>query len=88
MVILMNKKEFIKELSNKLDYSEEQCIIINSILEDNFFISKKSKDKIIDELIEKLNVDYEKAEVIYNTCVEIATKSIKEKLRHPFRKKD
>ena len=48
MVMKMNKKEFIKALSEKMNYSEEKCLVINEILESNFFISKKSKDKIMD----------------------------------------
>ena len=41
MVMNLNKTEFINELSNTLSYSEDKCLIINEILEDNFFLSKK-----------------------------------------------
>ncbi len=44
----MNKKEFIDELSKRLSYPKEKCIMINDILESNFFISKKNKDKVIE----------------------------------------
>ncbi len=43
----MNKKEFISELSKRLSYPKEKCFTINDILESNFFVSKKNKDKII-----------------------------------------
>ena len=33
MVMKLNKTEFIKELENKLYYSEEKCIMINEVLE-------------------------------------------------------
>ena len=39
-------EEFIKCLSCKLNYSIERATKINEILENNFFISKKSKDPI------------------------------------------
>ena len=84
----MNKKEFIKALSKKINYSEEQCIMINEILESNFFISKKSKNKIIEELITKMSIDSEEAEKIYKSAMEIFTTEIKNKLKHPFRSID
>lgn len=88
MVMKMNNKEFIRELENKLSYSKDKCIIINQILESNFFISKKNKDKIIEEFILKLNVNYEEAINIYNTSVNIINNEIKNKLKHPFKSKD
>lgn len=88
MVMKMNNKEFIRELENKLSYSEEKCTTINQILESNFFISKKNKDKIIEEFILKLNVNYEEAINIYNTSVNIINNEIKNKLKHPFKSKD
>lgn len=63
----MNKKEFIKELSLRTGYTEEQCIIINDILEKNFFISKKNKDKIISEIVLKLKGNIGVATSIYET---------------------
>ena len=84
----MNKTEFIKKLSEKTNYSIEDCTIINSILEDNFIISKKSKDKIIDSLMKDLNIDYNEADNIYNISAELITKEIKNKLNHPFKGKD
>lgn len=88
MVNLMNKTEFIKELSDRLSYNEEECTIINSILEDNFFISKKNKDKIISEIVIKLNIDIEEATRIYDIAKKIMNEQIKNKLKHPFKNKD
>ena len=42
MTMEMNKKYFINELKKKLNYTEEQAIIINDILEDTFFIGKSN----------------------------------------------
>lgn len=83
----MNKREFIKELAKVLNYSEDKCIIINDVLESNFFISKKSKSKIIEELILKLNVCDDEALRIYDISVSIVRREIKDKLKHPFRGK-
>ena len=52
----MNKSQFINELSKKTNYSIEDCTRINSILEDNFIISRKSKDKIVSSLMSEFNI--------------------------------
>lgn len=84
----MNKSEFIDELASELSYSKEKCNIINNVLEDNFFISKKSKDIIISSLIDKLSISKEEAAHIYDVSVSIINKEIKSKLKHPFKSKD
>lgn len=84
----MNKKEFIKELSELTNLDEEKCTKINEILESHLIIGKKGKEQIITELIEKLGLDKEKANNIYNTCMDILSKEIKEKITHPFKDLD
>lgn len=84
----MNKTGFINELSKQLLLTEEKCIVINDILEKNFFISKKSKPKIIDELMNKLNINNDEAVNIYNVSVKIFNSELKNKFHHPFGKKD
>ena len=88
MVMKMNKTSFINELSEKLGYSIEECTKINEVIENNFIISRKSKDKIISELGNVLNIDEIKAEEIYNTSVEIITKSKKNRIKHPFKSQE
>lgn len=88
MVISMNKTEFIKELSDRLSYNEEECTIINNILEENFFISKKNKDKIISEIVLKLDIDIDEATRIYELSKKIINENIKDKMKHPFKGKD
>lgn len=88
MVMKMNKTEFIQKLSENLSYSKEKCTTINNILENNFFISKKNKDKIVSEFIQELNVDEREANNIYNTATKIINDEIKNKLKHPFRSKN
>ena len=83
----MNKHEFIEELSKQTNLDINTCTIINSIFEDNFFISKSSKDKIIEELVNTLNIDNEEANEIYTKGKEIFNKEIKNKIFHPFKKR-
>lgn len=88
MVMKMNKEKFVEKLSKELNYSLKQCTLINEILENNFIISRKSKDAIINELISQLDVDINEADNIYNASVSIITSEIKEKLKHPFKSQD
>jgi hypothetical protein len=84
----MNKSDVIKELSKRTGYSEEKCITINSIVEDIFIVGKKNKEKMIDEIKEKLDVDKQKANNIYETFMDIIGTGIKDKLKHPFKSND
>ena len=84
MVIIMNKNDFINELSKITNYKESDCIIINDILEQNFFISKKNKDKIISEMVLQLNVNIDEATNINNVSKIIINNQIKGKIKHPF----
>ena len=88
MVMKMNKTEFIKELSRVTGYSIDECNIINAVLENNFFISKKSKDKIINELMSKLQINETEATSIYEKAKMIFNNEIKNKLKHPFKSQD
>lgn len=84
----MNKAGFINELSKQLSLSVEKYAVINDILEGNFFISKKSKPKIVDELIRRLDISSDSAENIYDVSVRVLNSEIKNKLHHPFGRKD
>ena len=88
MVMKVNKTEFIEELQNRLNYGEEKCIIINNILEDNFLIGKKNKEIMINGFIAKLDITDIEANNIYETAMNILSKGIKDKLKHPFRSRD
>lgn len=82
----MNKKGFIKEITEKLQCDEERSIAIESIVEDHFIIGKNNKEKVIADLMEKLGMDREEADKTYNTVSEIMAKALKDKIIHPFRK--
>ncbi len=87
-VMFMNKSEFIKKLGKLTNLEEEKCIKINEILESHMIIGKKGKEQIICDLMEKLKFDKEKANNIYNICMEIIGKGLKEKIIHPFKDLD
>lgn len=76
MVMKMNKSEFIKRLKEKTNYSEDICISINDILENNFIIGIKNKQKIINDLISKSFTEDE-AENIYDISMNIIISEIK-----------
>lgn len=78
----MNKSEFIKELQSKADYSEEQCNIINSVLENHFIFRKKNKPKVVAELSERLGVDETEADNIFELSMSIIKAEIKHATRH------
>lgn len=83
----MNKKEFIKALQTKTNYDEEKCILINNIIEKHFLIGKKNKEKIVNEIKEKLNISSNEVDEIYNISMEIITKELKGVIKHPFKSK-
>lgn len=88
MVMVMNKTEFLNELSKQTNLTEKEALLVNDILEKNFFISKKNKDKIISELVIKLDISLNKATEIYNISKKIVSDEIMNKLKHPFKDQD
>ena len=84
----INKKSFINELQDNTNLSYEECLIVNDILENNFIFNKKKKDKVINELILKLNISNDRANEIYNEIMQFISSKIKEKIKHPFKSYD
>lgn len=84
----MDKKEFIEKLSKQTNYDERKCNLINSIIEDTFIIGKKSKEKMIVEFKEKLKIEEQEANKVYEIVMQIIGTGIKDKLRHPFKNQD
>lgn len=72
----MNKAEVVKKLMEKTEYSEEKCVILNDILENHFIVGKNNKEKIVNDIIEKLDVTYEQADELYNVCMELVVKGV------------
>ena len=86
MVKKMNKQEFINELQSRVELSKDECIIINEILEKHFILG--SKNKVVRDLKESLNIEEIKADEIYNISMEIISSSLKQKLKNPFKSID
>lgn len=84
----MNKTEFIRILSSKTSLSLENSELVNKILEDNFFISKKNKDKIVSEIVVNLGISENEAINIYETAKSIFNEEIRKKLKHPFKNRE
>lgn len=82
----MNKNELIKALSSKIGYSVEDTTRINDVLEENFIIGKKNKEKIISRLMEVIKIDEVEANRIYNSFAELLKDGLIDKLKHPFGK--
>lgn len=75
----MNREKFIERLSNQADLTKEKAILVNDILENNFFISKRYKDKIISEIVLSLNININEATNIYEIAKDIISSEIKNK---------
>ncbi len=82
----MNKAGFIKKLEEKLGYDEGKCTIISSVIDDHFIIGVNNKEKIKADLMEKLGIDEEEADKIYNLVSETIAGGLKDKILHPFKK--
>lgn len=81
----MNKEIFIKKLSELSGYDIEKCTIVNDVLESHLIIGKKGQEKIINDFETKLGITEEEANSLYNMCVTLLNKELKNKIRHPFK---
>lgn len=68
-----NMKEKLKELTSK---SDEEVTIIEEILNEHFIIGRNNKEKIVADFKEKLSLNDEEADTLYNQCAEIIVKGI------------
>jgi len=66
-------REKLKEVTKR---SDEECNIINDVLNNHFIIGHNNKKKIIDDFVEKLDISVSAADKLYNTCSEIIVKGI------------
>lgn len=84
----MNKSGFIEELKNRTKLNDEDCVLVNDIIENNFIIGKNNKEIIVNEIKEKLSIDIVEAEKVYEITKDILLEEIKNKIKHPFKSKD
>lgn len=80
----MHKTEFITELTNKANITEEQAIQVNDIVESHPIIGRNAKLAVISDISEKLGVDVQTAENISDAASSLIAGAIKDKLLHPF----
>ena len=83
-----NKTALLVELKERLNCSENDCVIINNIVEETSLFGKKNKAKMINGFMDKLNVSEERADQIYNTFMDIFKSRVKWKICHPFKSYD
>lgn len=83
----MNKANFVEKLNKETGYDKEKCMIVNEVIESHFIIGKNNKAKILNDFKDKLNIDKEEAENVYNKCISILGNTFKTKIRHPFKSK-
>ena len=74
---MLNSNILLEEIGKKADLNKEECILVMKALNDNFFISKRNKKATINGIINNIKCDFETATLIYNTCVDIIRKEIK-----------
>ena len=84
----MNKEKVIKKLEDITGLDNEKCIIINNILESNFIVGKKNKEKIVFDMAEQLGLTIEEAEELYESVMSIIGAEIKNRLKHPFKSQE
>ena len=82
----MNRLDFKNTLKDKLNMDDNKVESILEILDDNFFIGKNSKEKIVTEFVEKVGVDRIQAEKIYEDIMSTIAVNLKNKIKHPFKK--
>ena len=70
---MKNIKDKLKEVTNR---SDEEIAIIDEILNNHFIVGKNNKEKIMADFKERLNIDDQEADELYNQCSEIIVKGI------------
>ena len=76
----MDKTDFIAKLKELTNYDEEKCNIINDVVQNNFWIGKDAKDKIVNALKERLHISDEDVEKLYNICKQILGDEVMDKI--------
>ena len=81
----MNKHGFVQEISKQTNRDIKDSIIIADCFDNHFIVGKKNKEKTVLDIAEKLEIDYDEANDVYDKVSKIIATAIKNKLRHPFR---
>lgn len=65
----MNPEDFISQLVSKTGITQEQGAAANDVFQGTFLAGEKSKDIIVNQLVQKVGVDQAMAETIYTVGV-------------------
>lgn len=84
----MNKEQVIEKLTSATGLSDDQCVIVNNILENHFLIGKNNQEKIITDIEAELGTTKEEAEKIYESAMGVIGGGIKDRLKRPFGAQD
>lgn len=83
----MNKTIFLEKLGKETGYDENKCKIVNEVIESHLIIGKNNKEKILNDFTNKIDINREEADCLYNKCINILGNEFKKKIRHPFKSK-
>lgn len=65
----MNPEDFISQLVSETGITQEQGAAANDVFQGTFLAGEKSKNIIVDQLVQKVGVDQAMAETIYTVGV-------------------
>ena len=71
----MNPEDFISQLVSETGITQEQGAAANDVFQGTFLAGEKSKDIIVDQLVQRLGVDKALAETIYTVGVGLLSSS-------------
>ncbi len=80
----MNRSGLVKEIQKKTGYDEVKSNYVVDVLEETFIVGKNNKEKMIADLIEKVHVDEEEANKIYEAYIETVGNGIKQSIKNFF----
>ena len=83
----MNKTKFINKLSLLSGYDIDQCSVVNDSLESHLIVGKKGQERIVNDIETKLGINKEEAKELYSLSISILNEEVKNKIKHPFKKK-
>lgn len=69
-------KDIRAKLAEVTGRSAEECEVINEVLNSHFLIGHNQKDKIVADFSERLSIDRNAADELYNQCAEVIVKGI------------
>ena len=83
----MSNRKVLEKVNEKLKLDTSSLSVFSSVVNDIPVIGKRNKKLMIKRFMNELKVDESTATYYYETFKEIITTIIKDKLKHPFRKK-